>query len=55
MLLFFCGLQGNLFQFREFTGWYGSKVLYFGDHVYSDLAVGSQQKPHTKAKLFSLV
>ena len=33
--------QGNLYQFRELTGWYGSKVLYFGDHVYSDLAVSN--------------
>ena len=21
------------------TGWFGPEVLYFGDHVYSDLAV----------------
>ncbi|KAJ8310729.1 hypothetical protein KUTeg_012594 [Tegillarca granosa] len=30
--------QGNFSLFRQMTGWYGSKVLYFGDHVYSDLA-----------------
>uniref|UniRef100_A0A8C9U1F2 5'-nucleotidase domain-containing protein 2-like n=1 Tax=Scleropages formosus TaxID=113540 RepID=A0A8C9U1F2_SCLFO len=30
--------QGNLFDFRRLTGWRGSKVLYFGDHLYSDLA-----------------
>ncbi|CAG2232353.1 5'-nucleotidase domain-containing protein 3,5'-nucleotidase domain-containing protein 2 [Mytilus edulis] len=30
--------EGNFFQLRQMTGWYGSKVLYFGDHVYSDLA-----------------
>lgn len=23
---------------KEMTGWYGSEVLYFGDHPYSDLA-----------------
>ena len=23
----------------KFTGWYGPNVLYFGDHVYSDLRV----------------
>lgn len=32
-------LQGNLFDFLRLTGWRGSKVLYFGDHLYSDLAV----------------
>ncbi|XP_074658255.1 5'-nucleotidase domain-containing protein 3-like [Tubulanus polymorphus] len=31
-------LEGNLAHFREMTKWFGSKVLYFGDHVYSDLA-----------------
>lgn len=31
--------QGNLFDFLRLTGWRGSKVLYFGDHLYSDLAV----------------
>ncbi|KAF3860782.1 hypothetical protein F7725_001037 [Dissostichus mawsoni] len=30
--------QGNLFDFLRLTGWTGSKVLYFGDHLYSDLA-----------------
>ncbi|MEE6480100.1 hypothetical protein FKM82_012460 [Ascaphus truei] len=30
--------QGNLFEFLKLTGWRGSKVLYFGDHIYSDLA-----------------
>ncbi|KAM8829880.1 5'-nucleotidase domain-containing protein 2 isoform 1-T1 [Synchiropus picturatus] len=30
--------QGNLFEFLRLTGWRGSKVLYFGDHLYSDLA-----------------
>ncbi|XP_028415649.1 5'-nucleotidase domain-containing protein 2-like [Dendronephthya gigantea] len=29
--------EGNVEQFMKFTGWYGPKVLYFGDHVYSDL------------------
>ncbi|KAL4220609.1 5'-nucleotidase domain-containing protein 3 [Mactra antiquata] len=31
-------IQGNFNDFRHMTGWYGSKVLYFGDHVYTDLA-----------------
>ncbi|XP_047644115.1 5'-nucleotidase domain-containing protein 3 isoform X3 [Phacochoerus africanus] len=31
--------QGNLYEFLKLTGWRGSKVLYFGDHIYSDLAV----------------
>uniref|UniRef100_A0A8C6P0Q8 5'-nucleotidase domain containing 3 n=1 Tax=Nothobranchius furzeri TaxID=105023 RepID=A0A8C6P0Q8_NOTFU len=31
-------LQGNLYEFLRLTGWRGSKVLYFGDHIYSDLA-----------------
>uniref|UniRef100_A0A672JFW7 5'-nucleotidase domain-containing protein 2-like n=1 Tax=Salarias fasciatus TaxID=181472 RepID=A0A672JFW7_SALFA len=30
--------QGNLYDFLRLTGWRGSKVLYFGDHLYSDLA-----------------
>ncbi|XP_007500560.1 5'-nucleotidase domain-containing protein 2 [Monodelphis domestica] len=30
--------QGNLFDFLHLTGWRGSRVLYFGDHLYSDLA-----------------
>ncbi|KAJ1095337.1 hypothetical protein NDU88_000502 [Pleurodeles waltl] len=30
--------QGNLVDFLKLTGWRGSKVLYFGDHLYSDLA-----------------
>lgn len=25
-------------QFTKLTGWNGSRVLYFGDHIYSDLA-----------------
>ncbi|XP_023383219.1 5'-nucleotidase domain-containing protein 3 [Pteropus vampyrus] len=33
--------QGNLYEFLKLTGWRGSKVLYFGDHIYSDLAVRS--------------
>ncbi|XP_052784344.1 5'-nucleotidase domain-containing protein 3-like isoform X2 [Mya arenaria] len=31
-------VQGNFNDFRHMTGWHGSKVLYFGDHVYTDLA-----------------
>ncbi|XP_022088139.1 5'-nucleotidase domain-containing protein 3-like [Acanthaster planci] len=30
-------LQGNMEQFKELTQWDPSTVLYFGDHVYSDL------------------
>ncbi|XP_059171170.1 5'-nucleotidase domain-containing protein 3-like isoform X1 [Physella acuta] len=30
--------QGNHHELQELTGWYGPKVLYFGDHIYSDLA-----------------
>ncbi|GFS06889.1 5'-nucleotidase domain-containing protein 3-like [Elysia marginata] len=30
--------QGNHIELQKMTGWYGPKVLYFGDHVYSDLA-----------------
>ena len=32
-------IQGNVTDFIEMTGWTGYKVLYFGDHVFSDLAV----------------
>ncbi|KAG2223129.1 hypothetical protein INT45_005685 [Circinella minor] len=28
---------GNLKDFTEITGWSGQKVLYFGDHIFSDL------------------
>ncbi|KAJ9066743.1 hypothetical protein DSO57_1006670 [Entomophthora muscae] len=28
---------GNLGDFSRFTGWWGQKVLYIGDHIYSDL------------------
>ena len=38
-------MQGNLYQLQELTGWYGGKVLYFGDHVYSDLAVSTSAHP----------
>ncbi|XP_064394652.1 5'-nucleotidase domain-containing protein 2-like [Halichondria panicea] len=31
-------LQGNVSDFMSFTGWNGASVLYFGDHVFSDLA-----------------
>ncbi|XP_076453539.1 5'-nucleotidase domain-containing protein 2-like [Babylonia areolata] len=30
--------QGNLCQLHQMTGWFGPQVLYFGDHVYTDLA-----------------
>ncbi len=34
-------LQGNVSDFMSFTGWNGASVLYFGDHVFSDLAVST--------------
>ncbi|XP_026976854.1 5'-nucleotidase domain-containing protein 2 isoform X2 [Sagmatias obliquidens] len=30
--------EGNLFDFLRLTEWRGPRVLYFGDHLYSDLA-----------------
>lgn len=30
--------EGNLFDMIEHTGWPSTKVLYFGDHIYGDLA-----------------
>ncbi|XP_054268250.1 5'-nucleotidase domain-containing protein 3-like isoform X2 [Macrosteles quadrilineatus] len=30
--------EGTINQLKDMTGWYGSEVLYFGDHPYSDLA-----------------
>ena len=33
--------QGNMQEFINMTGWSGDRVLYFGDHVYTDLAVCS--------------
>lgn len=29
--------QGNVTELMRITGWTGSSVLYFGDHMYSDL------------------
>lgn len=34
--------QGNLYDFLRLTEWRGPRVLYFGDHLYSDLAVRGQ-------------
>lgn len=31
--------QGNIYDFHRFTDIEGKDVLYFGDHVYADLAV----------------
>ena len=31
--------QGNVEEFIAMTKWEGFRVLYFGDHVFSDLAV----------------
>ena len=36
--------QGNMQEFIKMTGWSGDRVLYFGDHVYSDLAVCDLQE-----------
>ena len=41
--VFVCVFQGNLYEFLRLTGWRGSKVLYFGDHIYSDLAVSTNK------------
>lgn len=41
LLCAFLCFQGNLYEFLRLTGWRGSKVLYFGDHIYSDLAVSN--------------
>ncbi|ELU17493.1 hypothetical protein CAPTEDRAFT_6114 [Capitella teleta] len=30
--------EGNFYKLITMTGWYGKRVLYFGDHVYTDLA-----------------
>lgn len=30
--------EGTVKILQKLTGWYGHKVLYFGDHPYSDLA-----------------
>ncbi len=38
-------------DFLKLTGWRGSKVFYFGDHLYSDLAVSH---PHASV-LFTFV
>ena len=29
---------GTIFELERLTGWDGERVLYFGDHVYTDLA-----------------
>ena len=31
--------HGNISDFIKMTGWGGGSVLYFGDHVFTDLAV----------------
>ena len=36
-------IHGNLDLFRNLTGWKGPRVLYFGDHVYADLADAAMQ------------
>ena len=37
--------QGNVAGFINMTGWKGAQVLYFGDHVFGDLAVRSSLSP----------
>ena len=34
-------IQGTVRQLQEMTGWKGERVLYFGDHPYTDLADAS--------------
>lgn len=34
-------LQGTVSQLQDMTGWKGERVLYFGDHPYTDLADAS--------------
>lgn len=31
-------MEGTVNQLLEMTGWEGSRILYFGDQIYSDLA-----------------
>ena len=38
-------IQGNVGDFISMTGLPGARVLYFGDHVFSDLAVRLQAQP----------
>ena len=34
-----CRCQGNIADLMSLTGWSADRVLYIGDHVYTDLAV----------------
>ncbi|KAI9481094.1 MAG: HAD-superfamily hydrolase [Benjaminiella poitrasii] len=46
---------GNMKDFERLTGWKGQSVLYFGDHVFSDLAEASIQHGwHTGAIIHEL-
>ncbi|CEP09759.1 hypothetical protein [Parasitella parasitica] len=46
---------GNMKDFAKLTGWTGGKVLYFGDHVFSDLVDASMQHGwHTGAIIHEL-
>ncbi|KAI9354431.1 HAD-superfamily hydrolase [Pilaira anomala] len=46
---------GNMKDFSRLTGWSGQNVLYFGDHVFSDLAdATTQQGWHTGAIIHEL-
>lgn len=35
---------GNVKDFSNITGWTGQKVLYIGDHIYSDLVDPTAQE-----------
>ncbi|RCH96609.1 5'-nucleotidase domain-containing protein 3 [Rhizopus azygosporus] len=46
---------GNIKDFERLTGWKGQRVLYFGDHIYSDLVDASIQHGwHTGAIIHEL-
>ncbi|KAI8094409.1 HAD-superfamily hydrolase [Thamnidium elegans] len=46
---------GNMKDFSRLTGWSGQNILYFGDHVFSDLAdATTQQGWHTGAIIHEL-
>jgi len=42
--------EGNIIDLKKFTQWSGSKVLYFGDHVYTDLAVSSSLNSYVSVR-----
>jgi hypothetical protein len=48
-------IQGNVGDFISMTGLPGARVLYFGDHVFSDLAVRLQAQWNSIYQLFGLL